>query len=139
MALSFFADAKHMPSETDLASALGRAHGAWEEVRTALGADLDGITAEWAYAGKSFGWSLRLKRKKRVIVYLIPGEKRFLVGVVLGERAVRAAPEANLSPQLLDLIARAPRYAEGRGLRVEVRTKKAAAEIRKLAALKAAH
>ena len=139
MALGLLDDPARQPSAADLERALGRAHGAWRELRNVLGRELPGLEEEWAFAGKAFGWSLRLKLKKRVIVYLTPREKHFLAGFALGERAVAAAHEAGLDPALLALIDRAPRYAEGRGLRVEVRTQRAAADLARLAAIKAAH
>ena len=66
-------------------------------------------------------------------------EKRFLVGFALGEKAVRAAHEAALPTSLLAVIDEAPKYAEGRGVRIEVRTKKDLDAVRKLAAVKMAN
>jgi len=84
-------------------------------------------------------WSLRLRRTARVSLYLIPQTEHFLVGVVLGEKAVRAAPDSDLSAAVLELIDKAPRYAEGRGFRLPVATRDDLAAAERLAGLKMSH
>jgi hypothetical protein len=86
-----------------------------------------------------WGWSLQLKKKKRTILYMTPCKKHFLVGFVLGEKAVKAAHESELPEALLALIDSAPKYPEGRGVRIEVRTKKDLEAIKQLAAVKMAN
>jgi hypothetical protein len=73
-----------------------------------------------------------------VIVYLTPCAGHFLASFALGERAVRAIREAGLPAVMLSLIEAAPRYAEGRGVRIPVRTAKDVKSIRALAAIKLA-
>ena len=62
-----------------------------------------------------------------------------MVAFVLGERAVDAAHRSSLSSAILDSIDAARPYAEGRGVRVEVRTRKDLADITTLAAVKMAN
>ena len=52
------------------------------------------------------------------------------------EKAVKAAHAAGLPKTVLTAIDKAPKYAEGRGVRFEVRTKKDLEGIRELAAIK---
>ena len=58
---------------------------------------------------------------------------------VLGERACAAARAARLPASILTLIAEAPRYAEGRGIRIPVKTARDASDVGRLAAIKLAH
>ena len=74
----------------------------------------------WSFSGAKYGWSLRLKRKKRVVLYLIPQLEAFLVGVVLGDRALSLLRRGDLNPEVLSLIDEAPRYGEGTGFRIPV-------------------
>ena len=60
-------------------------------------------------------------------------------GFALGEKAVKAAHQSKLPKAVLDLIDSAPKYAEGRAVRLEVRTKKDVALVEKLAAIKMAN
>ena len=60
----------------------------------------------------------------------------FLVGVVLGEKAAKAAPASGLPAAVFQLIEEAPRYAEGRGFRLPVAAREDLAAAQQLAALK---
>ncbi len=139
MALSVFDDRKLPPTERTLEQALGKAGPVWASLKQKLHDECAPLQEEWAFAGAAFGWSLRLKRGKRVIVYMTPCAGHFLASFALGEKACAAAREQGLPAGMLTSIAEAPRYAEGRGLRIPVRTQRDALGIRKLAALKLAN
>jgi hypothetical protein len=139
MSLSVFDDGRASPTDRALQKALGKAGPAWATLRDTLLHECDSRHAEWAFASAKFGWSLRVKRGKRVIVYMTPCKNYFLASFALGEKACAAAREADLPASILTLIADAPKFAEGRGVRIPVRTKKDASAIRTLAAIKLAH
>ena len=132
-------DPKRAPTARTLQQALGTAYLAWVALLEKLSSEAAPLQEEWAFAGAKYGWSLRLKRGKRAIVYLTPGEGHFLASFALGEKACAAAVEARLPAGLLKLIAEAPKYAEGRGVRIPVRTERDAVQVAKLAAVKMAH
>lgn len=138
MALSSLDDRSQVPDEDALSRVLGRAWEHWESLLAGVQSSDDRWSGEWNFGGPKYGWSLRLKQGRRTIVYLIPGTGRFLVGFVLGEMAVRSALEAGLSPAVVDLIQGAPKYAEGRGFRLEVKSRSGVEQAKKLAAIKAA-
>lgn len=139
MSLSIFEDRKAPPTDRAIELALGKAFPTWASLKEALLLDCDPLEEEWAFAGERFGWSLRLRRGKRVIVYLTPCADHFLASFVLGEKACAAAIKQGLPARVLASIAAAPRYAEGRGFRIPIRTQKEASGIRKLAGIKLAH
>jgi hypothetical protein len=56
--------------------------------------------------------------------------------VVLGEKAAKAASDAALPQAVLKVIDEAPRYGEGRGIRMQVATAADLEVARMLAALK---
>ncbi|MCM2315643.1 MAG: DUF3788 domain-containing protein [Thermoanaerobaculia bacterium] len=120
MALSAFEDPARPPSSDELRQALGSSAKRWaallEHVHSAHGP----FTELWRHAGAKFGWSLRLMQKERVILYLTPQRGAFLVGLVLGERAARSAEAGSLPPLAVEALAAAPKYAEGRGIRLSV-------------------
>ena len=122
MALSAFDDPAHPPSLEELQHALGPSAGHWaallQHVHSAQGA----LTERWHHSGAKFGWSLRVLEKDRVILYLTPQRGVFLAGLVLGERAAQSAEGASLPPLAREALIAAPRYAEGRGMRVAVST-----------------
>ena len=94
------------------------------------------VTEAWGFY-KS--WSLRLKRKKRTIVYLLPREGHFLCAFVFGGKAAEAARQAKLPKAVMKEIEDAPVYAEGRGFRLEVRTAADLETMKTLAAIKMAN
>jgi hypothetical protein len=139
MALSAFDDRNTPPTDRSIKQAIGRAGPAWVSLIGKLHQDCGPLQEEWAFAGATFGWSLRLKRGKRVIVYMTPREGHFIASFALGEKACAAANDRGLPAHVLTLIADAPRYAEGRGVRIPVRNQREASAIRKLALIKLEH
>ena len=85
------------------------------------------------------GWALRLKLKKRTIVYLGPREGCFRASFILGDKAVAAARSSDLSKATLKLLEKAPRYAEGTGVRLLVKSSRGLAAVKKLAVIKLAN
>lgn len=122
MALSAFDDKRTPPREDDLMAVLKAAGPLWTAFVEGVGARAGGVRPRWNFSGAKFGWSLRLVKGDRILSYLTPQSGRFLVGVVLGEKAVGA--RAGLGSAALKFIDAAPRYAEGRGIRVAVATRR---------------
>ena len=89
MALSAFDDKARQPDDADLARTLKRSFALWNELKTLIAARFTPLSCEWGYAGKAYGWGLRLKHKKRTVLYMTPGEGHFLASFALGEKAVR--------------------------------------------------
>ncbi len=139
MALSSLNDKSKEPDDDMLADVLGRSKELWDAVRAYLAQEYPGVQSEWGFAGPKYGWGLRPKHKKRTILYLIPQKDSFLVGFVLGERAVAAAEKSTLPAHILEAIRSARRYAEGRGLRFEVRRPGEIHIIRELIEIKMMH
>ena len=104
-----------------------------------IGAEYAPLDKAWIFAGAKWGWSLRLRRKKRTVLYMTPCNRHFLVGFALGEKAVKAAHACRLPNSILAIIDEAPKYAEGRGVRVAVKNKKDLAAVKELAAMKMAN
>ena len=139
MALSAFEDKSKQPNADELAQVLGKSHSLWNELQRAVCSLFSPALVEWGYASKSTGWGMRIKTEKRVIVYMTPCRGYFRASFALGEKAVQAAHNDKLPAKILAAIDAAPKYAEGRGVRIEVRTKADVKAIAKLAAIKLAN
>ena len=133
MALSALDAKGRRPTDDQLRTVLGRAYRPWITLLASIADRITGAAAVWKY---STGWSLRILHKDRVIVYLIPQQDQFLASFALGEKAVAAAHAAKLSASVLRLIDDAPRYAEGRGVRIPVRSSRLLTTIARLAQIK---
>jgi hypothetical protein len=134
--LSAFGDAAHAPAEGELRATLGSSYAAWSRLREEVATRVPDLRELWAFSGKSTGWGLRLRHRERVLVYMTPRDGAFLVSLALGEKAVAKAHDARLPKQLLSAIDAAPRYAEGRGLRVQVARVGQVSALAKLAQIK---
>jgi uncharacterized protein DUF3788 len=132
-----FPDAASPPTAKALARMLGRTRGLWTQLIAHLQAEYGPLAEEWNF-GKAYGWSFRLKARTRAVVYMTPRRGRFLASFALGEKACAAAKEARLPASMLTLIDDAPKYAEGRGVRIPVRSARDLAGVETLAAIKMA-
>ncbi len=139
MALSPLHDKSKPPNDADLIEALGRSKTRWDELIAHIDSTYAPMTSKWGPPYKEFAWSLRLIRKKRTILYLIPCRRYFLCAFVLGGKATEAARAAGLPEDVLTIINEAPVYGEGRGFRLEVRTKADVETMKKLATIKMAN
>ena len=77
-----------------------------------------------------------LKQEKRAILYMIPCKGYFLASFALGEKAVNAAHESDLPASVLTVIDNSKKYAEGRGVRLEIRKAEDVNSVEKIAAIK---
>jgi len=136
MALSHFGDKAHRPSEDEVRTALGPTYALWQEVEQLVTSAAPAAAREWGYTGASTGWGLRLKQGKRVLLYMTPGDAHFLASLALGEKAVAAAYQQRLPAPVLKLLDEAPKYAEGRGVRLAVRHPHDVCHVAHLIALK---
>ena len=136
MALSVFDDKARRPTEADLARALKRSFVFWNDIQKRMAAKFTPLTFEWGFSSKSTGWGLRLKHKERTILYMTPCEGYFLASFALGEKAVQAARHNKLPAAIMQEVDRAPKYAEGRGVRLKVTSARDVGNIEKLAVIK---
>jgi len=131
-----FIGKKEKPSEKELAAALGPAKALWDRLVAVLAGELEVADQEWKSYSLKAGWSLRLIRRKRVIVYLSPSRGSFIASFALGDRAVKEALASELPAPVVKTIKEATRYAEGTGVRIEVKKSAYVDVIKKLAAIK---
>jgi hypothetical protein len=136
MLANAFLDKSTKPTDAELAAALGPPHSLWLQLVADLATDSNVDVQEWKSVSKKYGWSLRLKLRKRTIVYLSPHSGCFTAVFILGDKAVKAAHEAGLPASVIKTLDQAKRYGEGTGLRIEVKGPKDVAIVKKLTAIK---
>jgi len=115
------------PGDAQLAAALGDSFHLWTDLKVAVAAEHGPVVEEWKYYGPKSGWTMKLLRGTRNLLFLIPGEGAFTLGFVFGDKAVAAVERSGLPKPLIAELRDARKYAEGRGLRLEVRTPEDAA------------
>jgi hypothetical protein len=111
----------------------------WDELLAWLSTEKGVPDREWKSTSAKYGWALLPKLKKRTIFYMGPCNGCFRVSFALGDRAVAAAQSSNLPKSVLKIIADAPKYAEGTGVRLIVRARRDLQAVRTLAEIKLAN
>lgn len=135
---SVFMDKNQQPSAGDLKEALGDSHQLWMEIREKVFYKYPEGHEEWNYPGKKYGWSFRIKDKKRAIIYLLPRDQTFLAAFVFGGRAFDAILQSEVSEQIKSDLKNAKVYAEGRGIRIPVPDRSSLQDIFRLIDIKLA-
>lgn len=121
MSLSAFCDKTHQPTDPEVSDVLGDVYAVWNQLIASISEKFSPVVAEWGCSSVKTGWGLRLKGEKRTIMYMAPCRGFFLASFALGEKAVKMAHESGLPSTVLAVIDAAPKYAEGRGVRLQVR------------------
>jgi hypothetical protein len=137
--LSCFPEKSQIPTGDELKQKLGRTFSAWNQIQKLVLEKYPDGKADWTYSGRKYGWNFRIKDKKRAIIYFLPREKHFKVAFVFGEKATDLVLKSDVDVSIRNELLQARRYAEGRGIRLDVRNKKASKDIEKLIDIKLAN
>ncbi|MBS1584800.1 MAG: DUF3788 family protein [Bacteroidetes bacterium] len=137
MERSVFTDKKHAPANEDIERALGALYGCWEGLIDFIKEQHPASLEEWNFS--KFGWSCRIKDRKRAIIYLMPGEQQFRASFVLGAKATDEALASGIGEAIKAIISESPVYAEGRGVRILVEQKSMLKDLKKLVEIKLAN
>jgi len=128
-----------VPADDELSAALGSLRPIWDQLLSALKTQFGLSECEWTSYSPKAGWSIRVKKGKRNILYLTPCKGCFRVAFILGGKAVEAARGTKMPIRVLKLIDQGTRYPEGLGIRFDVTSPKDLGPIQTLTALKLAH
>ena len=137
--MSVFDDRSRPPRDDDLAATLGTTFVFWNELKRLMASRFAPLSVEWEFTSKKTGWGLRLRREKRTILYMTPCRGYFMASFAMGEKAAKATHESDLPVSVLGVIDSAKKYAEGRGVRLEVRNAEDVRSVEKLAVVKMAN
>jgi len=139
MAKNLFTGRHEAPSEKDLAKELGAMKEIWDQLVSAALAQCGNGRTEWNSYSPKAGWSLRVKRGERNIVYLSPCEDCVLALFALGEKAMQEARKADFPVAVRKIVREAKKYAEGTAVRIPVTSVKDIPVVLQLMAVKQAH
>lgn len=133
---SFFTQKAVKPTKEDLQKALGDTFELWTTLAEFTKNAYPDSFEEWKYSSEKYGWSFRISDKKRVLIYLLPRDNFFKVAFVFGQKATDEILDSNISESIVKEIKLAKVYAEGRGIRIEIKNKSIINDIKKLIKIK---
>jgi hypothetical protein len=132
---SVFLDPRSAPGARELERALGKCAAPWQALVDGLVEAHPPLAPAWSWSGKSHGWILKLARRGKALVYLVPGEGGFAASFALREKAHEAALARKWPAAVLEALRDAREFREGRHVRLELRKAADLAAVRALVAL----
>lgn len=139
METSVFMDLANTPVTSDLEIPLGKTFSVWMEIRDFVFEKYPKAIDEWHVSVKKFGWSFRIKDKKRAIIYLSPRPGFFWVTMVFGQKATDQILVSDISQQIKEELMSSKVYMEGRVIRLDVLDGTNVNDIKKLVEIKIAN
>jgi len=131
-----FPDKNHKPTENELKLTVEECYHFWNEIREFVFQQYPDATEEWNYPGKKYGWSFRIKDKKRAIIYFLPFAGFFKVAFVFGQKATESVFSSPVNEKIKTELKNARVYAEGRGIRIDVKDASVIDDIKRLVEIK---
>ena len=139
MDISIFTEREVIPSWSELQKALGNDIELWSQIHDFVFEKYPNAVEEWNFPGKKYGWSYRIKDRKRAIIYLLPRDGFFKVVFVFGQKATDQVMRSDVSEQIKTDLANARVYAEGRGVQILIQGNETVEDVKKLVEIKLAN
>jgi len=136
MDISIFTNKAQKPVIADLMQPLAETFPLWIKIREIVLEKYPTGLEEWNFPGAKYGWSFRIKDKKRTIVYFLPRDGFFKVAFVFGTKAMNEILASDISEIIKTDLQNARVYAEGRGIKIEVKDDSTLNDIKKLIEIK---
>jgi hypothetical protein len=137
METSIFLNRESIPTTTELTKALGATFHYWQVIADWVHLQYPKAMDEWNCSKN--GWSFRIKDKKRAIIYFLPRDKYFKVAFVFGQKATDVILKSEVTDEIKKELDAARVYAEGRGIRIDIKNEKVLNDIKKLITVKLEH
>ncbi len=134
---SIFKDKNKMPDDNAMLSALGDTYQLWRTIKDYVFTKYPQANELWSCS--KYGWSFRINDKKRAILYLLPRDKFFKVAFVFGQKATDIILQSSISREIKKEIESAKVYAEGRGIRIDIKGDSQINDIKELIDIKLAN
>jgi len=136
MSANVFIDKLAKPNDQALVRALGKTYPLWAEIEKHIATTLGESIEEWKYYGMKSGWTVKTLYKKRNLFFFTACKGYFRIAFVFGDRAVAEIVTSDLPKAMIEEITNAKKYAEGRGIRIDVKTRRDVESVKKLIAFK---
>ena len=137
--ISIFPDKAITPTIEQLRENIGASYEIWKEICDVVSQKYPGAKEEWNYPGKNYGWSFRIKDKKRAIIYLLPHDNYFKVAFVFGQKAFDEIMNSTINQDIKNELNAAIKYVEGRGIRIAIRDNSLLNDVKQLVDIKLKH
>ncbi len=125
-----------MPDEEMVNQALGSNYAHLQAIRRFIAEEIGDTTEEWKFYGRKLGWTLKKFYKKRNLFFIGIYKGYFKIAFVFGERAAQNVLDSNIAASLKKELSEARKYAEGRGISINVENENYLDDIKELIRIK---
>lgn len=136
MTTSVFDEKNINPNNEMLSETLGETKKYWEKIKDHLTKEYGELTQDWKFYSKKSGWILKILRRKRNLFFFIPLEGYFRLSFVFGDKAINEIEKSDLPENIKEALRNARKYAEGRGLQVDIKSGENIDVVKKLVEIK---
>lgn len=136
MESNMFMDKAIQPDEDRLLQALGETGKYWLAIKKHIRETHGEVSEEWKFYSPKYGWILKTLLKKRNLFFFSAFAGYFRMVFVFGDRAVAAVEQSDLPDALIAELKNARKYAEGRGIQIEVKSPQDVEMVKKLIDIK---
>lgn len=133
---NIFTNKLEQPNEEILSITLGKSYKNWKAIKKYIEDNYGTCTEEWKFYGQKIGWTLKIFLGKRNLFFVTVCNGFFRISFVLGGKAVAASEQSKLPKPIIEELIGAKKYAEGRGIRIEVKSQKDVETVKQLVNIK---
>lgn len=120
---TFLYDREHIPTREHLEMLMGEAFTLREELYAYLSESVGTVEVEWKFYSKKSGWTSKTLLGNRNLFFLSPMEGTFMVTFIFGDRAAEAVLKGAFPDHVKQSVESARKYAEGRGISLEIQNR----------------
>lgn len=136
MAASIYVEKLMPPDDKTLTHDLAHAKGYLDKIAEFIRGEYGDFKPEWKFYNKKADWVLKMFTKKRNVLFIVPCDKYFRTAFTLGDKASHMILNSTLPDSIKKDFLKAKKYAEGRTIQIEVKSKSDFENILKLIRIK---
>ena len=129
-------DKSIIPDDLKLNETLGKSFDLWVELKNVVKNEIGVVSEEWKFYSAKSGWTMKLIYKKKNLFFFSPYKNYFLISFVFGKKGEEQVLNSGVDERIKTDLSNAVKYVEGKGVAIEVRTKKNIKDILEMVKIK---
>ena len=129
-------DKSIVPNDLQLNETLGKSFDLWVELKNVVKNEIGVVSEEWKFYSAKSGWTMKLIYKKKNLFFFSPYKNYFLISFVFGKKGEEQVLNSGVDERIKTDLSNAVKYVEGKGVAIEVRTKKNIKDILEMVKIK---
>lgn len=123
MSASIYTEKFVEPDDKMLTYDLAESKSFLDKIAEFIESEYGDFRPEWKFYNQKSGWILKMFSKKRNVMFIVPCDNYFRVAFTFGGKASDLIFNSKLPDSLKMDLFEAKKYAEGRTIQIEVKTK----------------